>query len=101
MATTASTTSEQAAERLAGAEATIGLTFGEAAVRADMAPRVFGAGSVGYGFQGKLDGPGGMRLQVNVTATVIGSGSDPEAPKRAATLKAEQDAKAAAKAAAA
>lgn len=53
--------------------ATLRIVVDGAEVALNLTPREFSTGSIGYHTQGKVEGQGGRRYQVNFTATLIGS----------------------------
>lgn len=63
------------------------------------AERDFSTGSQGFGYTGKVQGENGATYQVSINLVRVGSGSEPEAPSRAAAVAKATLAKAAGKAA--
>jgi len=71
MATT--TAKDRTLAELQGTGGKVELEADGGMVRASLTARAFSTGSIGYGWQGKVEGTDGRRFQVNITAVLIGS----------------------------
>lgn len=73
------------------------IEVGESQTAVSLTPRVFSSGGEGFGAVGKVVDEVGIRYQLNVMLSRIGSKDEPEAAARKRAYEATQKAKAAAK----